>query len=108
MSNKTTVRTDDAEHLGRTLFDTFRRDYLEKMRAESAPVSLDDRLRALHHRRANPFPKVGNSNLYAGSPMYFYCTSCGHLADIMPESYRGQPRKLCTQCQELKDLGALD
>jgi hypothetical protein len=40
--------------------------------------------------------------------MYFYCISCGGLADVLPESYIGRPSRLCKECQALKDLGWLE
>ena len=48
--------------------------------------------------------KIDNSSLYAGSPMYFYCKACGGLADKLPENYLfSTPKKLCDECQALKD-----
>jgi hypothetical protein len=52
--------------------------------------------------------KIDNGSLYAGSPMYFYCKSCDGLADTLPESYVSSPKKLCDECQALKDLGWLE
>ena len=63
---------------------------------------------ALKDRRANQPKRIDNASLYAGSPMYFYCVSCGHLADTKPEDYRTPPKKLCTECQTLKDCGWLE
>jgi hypothetical protein len=65
-------------------------------------------LKALEQRRKNPPKQIDNSRLYAGSPMYFYCQSCGYQSDILPEAYIGTPRKLCDDCQRLKDLGWLE
>lgn len=65
-------------------------------------------LQQLEVRRSNQPKKINNSLLSAGSPMYFYCKSCGHLSDVLPESYVGKPKKLCDECQALKDLGWLD
>ncbi len=39
--------------------------------------------------------------------MYFYCISCGYPADEKPEGYLTPPKKLCPECQALKDLGWL-
>lgn len=67
-------------------------------------------LKALAERRevnANKEP-IDNSSLPAGSPMYFYCRACAGLADILPESYISPPKKLCDECQVLKDLGWLE
>ena len=52
--------------------------------------------------------KIDNASLHAGSPMYFYCTACGGLADTKPETYTDSPKKLCDECQALKDLGWLE
>jgi hypothetical protein len=65
-------------------------------------------LAVLRARRANKPDRIDNSSLYAGSPMYFYCISCGHLADELPEGYMSGPKKLCDECQALKDLGWLE
>jgi hypothetical protein len=65
-------------------------------------------LAALGQRRKHKPEQVDNSSLYAGSPMYFYCISCGGLADVLPESYIGSPKRLCKECQALKDLGWLE
>lgn len=65
-------------------------------------------LEALAKRRENQPKRISNSSLYAGSPMYFYCKSCGHLADEKPESYIFPPKSLCDECQALKDLGWLE
>ena len=53
--------------------------------------------------------KIDNSSLEAGSPMYFYCKVCGGLADTLPENYLfSAPKKLCKECQALKDCGWLE
>jgi hypothetical protein len=52
--------------------------------------------------------KIDNSSLVAGSPMYYYCQSCGQLADCLPESHFNPPRKLCSECRALKDCGWLE
>jgi hypothetical protein len=67
-------------------------------------------LKALQERRDNPPEKIDNSTLYAGSDMYYYCQSCGHLVDILPENWDPrftQPKRLCDECQALKNLGWL-
>jgi hypothetical protein len=65
-------------------------------------------LRALEERRANKPEQIRNEDLHAGSPMYFYCRSCAHLADTKPESYIHPPKKLCDECQAMKDCGWLE
>jgi hypothetical protein len=64
---------------------------------------------ALHNRRENRPVRIDNAALYAGSDMFYYCTSCGHVSDQMPETwFLGTPRSLCTECQALKDLDLLE
>jgi RNA polymerase-binding transcription factor DksA len=65
-------------------------------------------LEALRFRRANPPEKIDNAKLNAGAPIYFYCISCGHVADVKPETYMFPPAKLCKECQALKELGWLE
>lgn len=64
-------------------------------------------LQELEKRKGSKPEKVNNSSLPAGSYMYFYCKSCGHLSDSLPENYMGKPKDLCNECQSLKDLGWL-
>lgn len=63
---------------------------------------------ALDERRAVKVEKIDNASLVAGSPMYFYCISCGHLAGILPEGYLTKPPKLCDECAALKEMGWLE
>lgn len=65
-------------------------------------------LKALADRRANKPERIDNSRLMAGSPMYYYCITCGHTSDVLPECHFSTPRKLCSECQALKDLGWLE
>lgn len=66
-------------------------------------------LTALEERRAHRPTQIDNVSLRAGSPMYYYCTSCGWLADTLPENwFMARPRKLCGECQALQDNGWLD
>lgn len=57
----------------------------------------------LEERKKNKPEQTINSVLPAGSPMFFYCRICGHLADIKPECYTDRPKKHCDACQELID-----
>jgi NAD-dependent SIR2 family protein deacetylase len=52
--------------------------------------------------------KIDNLSLYAGSPMYYYCKSCGGLADTLPECHISTPKSLCDECRALKDLEWLE
>ena len=67
-------------------------------------------LKALARRRAEAKKSthIDNSSLYAGSPMYYYCKSCGALADVLPECHLNPPKKLCDECQAMKDTGWLE
>lgn len=64
-------------------------------------------LRALELRRSNRPSKIDNSTLVAGSPMYYYCISCGWTADVLPESHLCSPRRLCKECDALRVMGWL-
>ncbi len=47
--------------------------------------------------------RIDNEKLYAGSPMYFYCRSCGAEFSV-PENYTSRPYD-CDACIELKEKG---
>lgn len=64
-------------------------------------------LKALAKRRAHPPKRINNADLYAGSPMYYYCTSCDWLAATLPECHLGPAPKLCRDCDDLKKRGWL-
>lgn len=78
----------------------------------SQPLTTQGRetaLAALKERRENKPKQIDNTALPAGSPMYYYCISCGHLSDTKPENWvYGSVKKLCTECQAMKDLGWLE
>lgn len=74
----------------------------------SERLNREKSLAALIERRAHPPEEIDNALLRAGSPMYFYCKSCGHLADVLPEGYLSAPKKLCEACQRMKDCGWLE
>lgn len=65
-------------------------------------------LEQLKKRRENKPKQIDDEKLPAGSLMHFYCKSCSHLADTLPESYISKPKDLCDECQALKDLGWLE
>lgn len=53
----------------------------------------------LEERRASAPEQIDNASLPAGSPMYYYCKSCGHLSDTKPENwFRGLPKRYCAWC----------
>ncbi len=60
------------------------------------------------HRKVNAGrKKVDNSQLHAGSPMYYYCKSCSQPI-ILPEDHTCPVPALCDECQALKQLGWLE
>lgn len=63
---------------------------------------------ALALRRAESPERIDNGALPAGSPMHFYCVACGWLAEVKPEDFITPVRKLCGECQALKDCGWLE
>lgn len=68
----------------------------------------DAALASFHRRKINPPVPIENSSLPAGSPMYFYCSACGHLADVKPEDwFLTGPRRFCSECEGLVDRGWL-
>lgn len=62
----------------------------------------------LRREKNSKVEKIDNSRLPAGTSMYFYCVSCGGPADVLPESYVRQPKKLCDECDALQLLGWLE
>ena len=76
---------------------------MEKLATEKGKVFA---LQALAERREKTEneEQINNSMLYAGSPMYYYCKTCGQLADELPESHVSAPKKCCSECQALIDL----
>lgn len=49
--------------------------------------------------------QIDNADLYAGSPMYYYCRHCGLLSDVLPESWWIQgPRCWCDACWEDREI----
>ena len=64
---------------------------------------------AERRKKAKEIGQIDNSKLYAGSPMYFYCVGCGLVSDELPENYfLSRPKKICKECQALKELGWLE
>jgi uncharacterized OB-fold protein len=64
-------------------------------------------LKALKDRKAHPPKRIRNEDLYAGSAMTYYCRSCGHVSDVLPEEHSEPPRRLCTECEEMNQKGWL-
>ncbi len=65
-------------------------------------------LQKLAERRANKPKQIDNSSLYAGSPLYYYCIACGHVATLLPDEHWDPSTKLCDECRALKDCGWLE
>lgn len=46
-----------------------------------------------------------SSSLTAGSPIYYGCIACNGVAEVKPENWVfGSVKKLCDECQALKDM----
>ena len=58
-------------------------------------------------RYARQIEKIDNSGLHAGSPMYFYCRTCGIPTEVLPEDYLFPPMRDCSQCMGLQQEGWL-
>jgi len=65
-------------------------------------------MKLLEERQANKPEHIDNSRPPAGSYMFYYCRLCGHSSDTLPESHLNAPKKLCDECQHMKDMGWLD
>lgn len=78
------------------------------MKSLATEKGKDAALAALEKRRKTAPEKIDNGSLPAGSPMRFYCVACGHISDVLPESYRTPPKRLCDECQALKDMEWLE
>lgn len=50
--------------------------------------------------------RVNNASLYVGSPMYFYCITCGEEM-LEPEGYISRST-ICSECRVLKELDWLE
>lgn len=71
-------------------------------------LTKEEALEALEARKANRPKRINNSDLRAGSPMYFYCNHCGATSDVLPENFISRPRHICDNCQYMKDKGWLN
>jgi hypothetical protein len=52
-------------------------------------------------RRATAPERIDNGTLPAGSQMFYYCQSCGHLVAVLPEDWwrdEDAPPKQCDWC----------
>lgn len=64
-------------------------------------------LAALEARKMSAPNRVDNASLPQGSPLYFYCTVCGHPSDVVPEASMITPKQLCPACESMKAMGYL-
>lgn len=46
-------------------------------------------------------PRVNNAELFAGSPMWYYCKGCGKLLAQLPETHIERPPQHCDGCAYL-------
>lgn len=67
-------------------------------------MTKEEAIQAFEKRKANRPTRVSNEQLPAGSPMYYYCIDCGHLAATLPETHRERPPRMCAECVQLEAL----
>lgn len=70
---------------------------------ENVPKNEKDLCPHGEDREENRKKQINNSELYAGSSMYFYCHYCGALADTLPESWDPRftrPKTCCRACEK--------
>lgn len=70
----------------------------------------DNRLELLEKRREASIGKqVDNGSLPSGSPMYYYCRSCGVHVVTLPENWwKDPPPPHCEDCKPLIEEGVID
>lgn len=78
------------------------------MKSLATEKGKNEALKQVKERRKTAPEKINNASLPAGSPMTFYCRTCGHISDMLPECYVNPPRRLCQECQAMKDAGWLE
>ena len=62
---------------------------------------MTDNETLLAERKASAPEQVDNGSLPAGSPMYYYCKSCGHQTKVLPEDWwrdEDRPPQFCDWC----------
>jgi hypothetical protein len=65
-------------------------------------LSLEQAVKSFRLRRqAAKGKQIKNDELYAGSPMYFYCKDCGVPVAILNEDWLDPPPDRCEQCSSL-------
>ena len=74
----------------------------------SSPCAVQDALAEFVKRHNEHQGKqVDNSNLHAGSPMYYYCRHCGVHTQTLPEGHFGRPKIVCVPCEVLEAHGLI-
>ena len=73
---------------------------------EYALKKLAERVEKNKNRTPEDIERM-NSELHAGSPVYFPCVRCGELIEV-PENYIDPPTPICDECEALKVLGWLE
>jgi hypothetical protein len=73
-------------------------------------AAIERGLARLEERReANVGKQIDNGLCPAGSPMYYYCRSCGVLVATKPENWIYDPPPVrCGDCRSLVDAQAID
>ena len=66
---------------------------------------VEEFIRRYQARNTQP---INNSDLIAGSPMYYYCKACGAFITALPEAHISPAPKYCESCQDLKKEALLD
>jgi len=56
----------------------------------------------------NKGKQVNNSDLRAGSPMYYYCKHCGIHTETLPETHWSTPTTVCGGCKVLVEQGIIE
>lgn len=71
----------------------------ESLQANEAVAALAER------RQKNAgLERKNNAELYAGSPMYYYCRLCG-AEIVLPECHDPPAPSHCSDCSDLRELG---
>lgn len=81
-----------------------------KSRRSVEDIATEEKDAALHDLakrcERNIVCKIDNVSLPAGSALYYYCKYCCILTGILAESdFRTRPKKCCSQCRELEQMG---
>ena len=61
----------------------------------------------LRRQKHSKTPRIDNSSLHVGSPMYFYCKGCHIQHCTKPENYTSSAPKYCDACEPLAKHGMI-